>query len=71
LWNISEEDKEALRKIEEFVQEHKEETNLPMFQMGNQRNYRAEIFSYNDPTGVKRLNNLLEDKMRKRRAMNK
>jgi hypothetical protein len=39
--------------------------------MGNQRNYRAEIFSYNDPTGVKRLNNLLEDKMRKRRAMNK
>jgi hypothetical protein len=71
LWNISEEDKEALRKIEEFVQEYKEETNLPLFQMGNQRNYRAEIFSYNDPTSVKRLNNLLEDKMRKRKAMNK
>jgi len=71
LWNISEEDKEVLHKIEQFVQEHKEETNLPLFQMGNQRNYSTEIFSYDDPASVKRLNDLLENKIRKRRAIGK
>ncbi len=71
LWNVSGEDRSILQSLEEFVQEHKGEREPAIFQMGNQRNYRAVVFSYDDPTSVKRLNDLLENKMRKRRAMNK
>ena len=71
LWNISHKDEVVLRKLEEFVQEHKEERKPALFQMGNQRNYKAEVFSYDDSTSTKRLNDILEDKMRKRRANSK
>jgi hypothetical protein len=71
LWNVSGEDRSILQRLEEFVQEHKGEREPSIFQMGNQRNYRAELFSYDDPASVKRLNDLLENKMRKRRAINK
>jgi hypothetical protein len=71
LWSISEKDKTILGRLEAFVQEHKGETEPSIFQLGNQRNYRADVFSYDDPNSMKRLNDLLEDKMRKRKAMNK
>jgi len=71
LWNMSGKDQNTLQKIEEFVQEQKENPQPVIFRMGEQRNYRAEVFSYDDPVSLKRLNDLLEVKMRKRRAMSK